>query len=457
MCAANPQDRIAPPRTNRFTKWRNFRSVIRLLGRNHTLFSTANLMKLSEETRRWLIPLAWLATAAITFSLGRFVAFIETPPTRAVTGTAATLQSGSVPNEEASAAVLTETTEDHDSPLQRLTGGQPMDEWLKNLLGQEDEISRMQGFLRLLELLGTSEEIEQALNVLLTNSSGWSRSKEFSMLLQKWAQFDPVKAMGFVEKLKDNGTKFGGYRAVLSTWTRRHAQEAIAWAEENGKPKDPDDRDGNWPMATIVDQIARTDASWALRLTEAQPVSRARGRMIESVVGQLVSQRGEDLAKQAAMEITDESLRTAMLARLAGQLADGNPQATAAWVTSLPAGEGRQRALGELIEQWSDKDPVAAATFLTRIPPSPDTDESRARLADNIQRKDPEGALAWAGTISEEQSRTRTMSELLRNWFRRDPDAASKWMLQDTQVPDDVKLRFPIQGANVGGATFRFE
>ena len=277
------------------------------------------------------------------------------------------------------------------------------------------------------------------------------------MLLQRWAQFDPVKAMGFVENLKDNGTKFGGYRAVLSTWTRRNAQEAIAWAEENGQPKDPDDRDGNWPMATIVDQIARTDASWALRLTEAQPVSRARGRMIESVVGRLVSQKGEEFAKEAAMEISDESLRNATLARLAGQLADGDPQATAAWVTSLPAGEGRQHALGELIEQWSDKDPVAAATFLARMPASPETDESRARLADNIQRKDPEGALAWAGTISEEQSRTRTMSELLRNWFRRDPDAAGKWMLQDTQVPDDVKLRFPVQGGTTGGGSFRFE
>jgi hypothetical protein len=422
----------------------------------YTAFPTANLMKLSEETRRWLIPLAWLATAAITFCLGRFVAFIETPATKPAIAASATLRSAPASTDEATGAVLIETVENRDNPLQRLTGGKPMDEWLKNLLAQEDEISRMQGFLRLLELLGTSEEIEQALNVLLTNSNGWSRSKEFSMLLQKWAQFDPVKAMGFVEKLKDNGTKFGGYRAVLSTWTRRNAQEAIAWAEQNG-PKDPDDRDGNWPMATIVDQIARTDASWALRLTEAQPVSRARGRMIESVVGRLVSQKGEEFAKEAAMEITDESLRNATLARLAGQLAGDNPQATAAWVTSLPPGESRQHALGALIEQWSDKDPVSAATFLTRMPPSPETDESRARLADNIQRKDPEGALAWAGTISEEQSRTRTMSELLRNWFRRDPDAARKWMLQDTQVPDDVKLRFPTQVGNTGGAGFRFE
>jgi hypothetical protein len=179
--------------------------------------------------------------------------------------------------------------------------------------------------------------------------------------------------------------------------------------------------------------------------------------MVESVVGRLVNQRGGEFAKQAAMEITDESLRNAMLGRLAGQLADEDPQATAAWVTSLPTGEGRQRALGQLIEQWSDKDPIAAATFLTRFPPSLETDDSRTRLADNIQRKDPEGALAWAGTISEEQNRTRTMSDILRNWFRRDPDAAGKWMLQDTQVPEAVKQRFPVQAGRAGGASFRFE
>jgi hypothetical protein len=45
------------------------------------------------------------------------------------------------------------------------------------------------------------------------------------------------------------------------------------------------------------------------------------------------------------------------------------------------------------------------------------------------------------------------MTELLRNWFRRDPDAARKWMLQDTQLPDDVKLRFPIQDAKNGRPT----
>ena len=207
-------------------------------------------MTIPHEFRRWVIPLAWLATAAITFSLGRFMSFIETPTTQPTT--AAPRSTVSEPISASNAATtrdLAEATETHQSPIERLTGGQPMDEWLKRLLGQEDEIARMQGFLRLLQLLGTSEEIEQALNVLLANSNGWSRSKEFSMLLQKWAQFDPAKAMAFVDKIKDNGTKFGGYRAVLSTWTRRNAQEAIAWAEENGQPKDKDDRDGNWPMA----------------------------------------------------------------------------------------------------------------------------------------------------------------------------------------------------------------
>jgi hypothetical protein len=191
-------------------------------------------MKLPDEIRRWLVPLVWLATAAVTFCLGRFMGYIETPATHSATVATAAPGSAPISAADASATVLTETTENHDSPLQRLTGGQSLDEWLKRLLGQEDEIARMQGFLRLLESLGTGEEIEEVLNVLLANPNGWSRSKEFSMLLQKWAQFDPVKAMAFVEKIKDNGTKFGGYRAVLSTWTRRDAQAAISWAQETG-------------------------------------------------------------------------------------------------------------------------------------------------------------------------------------------------------------------------------
>ena len=407
-------------------------------------------MNPSPEIRRLLIPAAWVATAVLTFCLGRMSSFIDAP--------AGSASPASQRGDSSAAAVETPAFsmpiadrdgETFTSPLQQLTRGQSIGDWLKRVLDEEDEIVRMNGLMRLLELLGTGGEIEQALNVVMNNGNGWSRGKEFSMLLQKWAQLDPAQAMAWVEKIKDQGAKFGGYRAVLSTWTRRSPQEAVAWAEANGTPDAKDEKDGNWAMATIVGQLSKTDADWALRLTQGQPMSRARGRMVDAVIGQFVSQRGEAAAREMVMNIPEETLRHGMMARLAGQLAANDPDAAAQWVATLPAGEGRQRALTELVSQWSENDPAAAAAYLAKYPASPETDDSRARLAQNVLRADPEGALAWANTISEAESRKRTVTDLVRNWMRRDADAAQKWV-QSSQLPDDVRARLGLPGA--GGA-----
>ena len=406
-------------------------------------------MNFSPEARRLLIPAAWLATAVLTFCIGRMSSFIDAPVPITTTSQHADSSAPAVDAPAFARPISRTEGETFTSPLQQLTGGQPIADWLKNLLNEEDEIARMSGFMRLMEVLGSGEEIEQALNAAMANGNGWSRGKEFSMLLQKWAQLDPAQAMAWVEKIKDQGAKFGGYRAVLSTWTRRSPQDAVAWAEANGRPDAKDEQDGNWAMATIVSQLSKTDADWALRLTEGQAMSRARGRMIDTVIGQFVSQRGEAAAREMVMNIRDETLRHGAMGRLASQLAANDPQSAAQWIATLPASDGRQRALTELVSQWSENDPAAAAAYLSKYPASPETDESRGRLAQNVLRKDPEGALAWAGTISEDQFRTRTVTELVRNWMRRDADAAQKWV-QTSQLPDEVRARLGLPGAGAG-------
>ena len=397
-------------------------------------------MKIPASLRRFVTPVAWLSTAALTFCLGRLTSFVEAP-VESQTAQARTGGSGNAASSgSAHAGGSVDFTKHLDvsgASLKELTNGQSIEDWLQHLLKQEDEIARMSGFMRLLESLQTSEDLEKALNVVLANSGGRSRGGEYSMLLQKWAQVDPKLAMDFLEKQKDPGAKFGGYRSVLSTWTKNNPQEAIAWAEANGVQQPAEGAEGgnpgqgnqgNWAMAGIVAQLAKTDVSWALRLTESQPFSMARGRMIDSLADQLVSQKGDTAAREAAMGISDENLRASMVARLTGQLARKDPAAAEQWVMSMPAGDTRKKAMSEFIGQLADKDPTAAATFLTKIPPSVESDDSRARLAQNVVRKDPETALAWAGSITDEKMRTSTTGNLVGDWLRRDSDAAKKWV-----------------------------
>lgn len=391
-------------------------------------------MKIPASLRRYVTPVAWLSTAALTFCLGRLTSFVEAPVDNPAaqartSGGGSSASSGSTSG--GGSAEFTKHLDVSAASLKELTNGQSIEDWLQRLLKQEDEIARMTGFMRLLESLQTSEELEQALNVVLANNGGRSRSGEYSMLLQKWAQVDPKLAMGFLEKQKDPGAKFGGYRSVLSTWTRNNPQEAIAWAEANGTQAAEGTggaNQGNWAMAGIVSQLAKTDVSWALRLAESQPVSMARGRMVDSLADQLVSQKGDAAAREAAMNISDPSLRDSMVARLAGQSAQKDPESTAIWVQSLPAGDTRNKAMAALIGPWADKDPAAAAAFLTKIPLSPESDDSRARLAQTIGRRDPESALPWAGSITNDQARMSTTQNIIGDWMRRDAEAAKKYV-----------------------------
>ena len=159
-------------------------------------------MKIPAPLRRFVTPIAWFSTAALTFCLGRLTSFVEapaeSPAAQARTSGGGTAASSGGAHSGGSVE-FTKNLDVSAASLKELTNGQSIEDWLQRLLKQEDEIARKSGFMRLLESLQTSEDLEKALNVVLANNGGRSRSGEYSMLLQKWAQVDPKLAMGFLE------------------------------------------------------------------------------------------------------------------------------------------------------------------------------------------------------------------------------------------------------------------
>lgn len=401
-------------------------------------------MKLPENIRSLVIPAAWLASIALTFGLGRLTSFVETGPEAQLAATtrmgapgasAASDAGNGLPGESGfSAASGSRGT------VEELTGGKPLDAWLKHLLGQEDEIARMSGFMMLLEKVNTPADFELALNTVLQNGNGGGRNREYSMLLQKWAKLDPQTAMTYVQSLKDNGAKFGGMNTVLQTWTRTSPQEAVAWAKANGTAGEQREGDGNLAMSAVIGELAKSDLGQALALAEGETASRARGRMIETLVSQLVRQRGDEAARETALNITDETMRNGMIRQLADRMAKDNPQKAVAWISSLPAGASRTSALADAVSEWAQKDAVAAAAYMTTLPAGAETDEPRARFARSVVRTDPAGALAWSASITDPQARTRSVTDVVGRWMRRDADAAKQWVTTST-LPEETKTQ----------------
>jgi len=425
-------------------------------------------MKLPENFRPFLIPAAWLATAAVTFGLGRLSSFVDSAPEKSVSvttpgaprGAVAGLDSASgdagwrtIPGAASSAATLEE-----------LTGGKPMGEWLKRVLVQDDETARMTGFMLLLEKLNTPEEIEAALAVVHSSGSGrgdWNilSIREASMLLQKWTKLDAKSAMGYAQKLEDRGAKYMGMNTVLQTWTRSNPQEAVAWAQTNGTSQTGADgggdrASGNWQMTAVLDQLAKTDLGQALELAQKEPVSMARGRTIQTLVSQLVSQRGEESARETALGITDDSMRGAMVRQLAERAARNDPAKAMEWVSALPEGATKTSAIAEAVSEWARKDATAAATYMATLPTGTATDEPRARFASSIVRTDPTSAIAWSNTITDPKARTESLGNVVGSWMRADADAAKKWVAT-SQLPEETKKEILTvaaqRGADWGG------
>ncbi|MEO8350359.1 MAG: hypothetical protein ABI680_01430 [Chthoniobacteraceae bacterium] len=390
--------------------------------------------------RRWAMPIVWLATATITFCLGR----LTSPQGRIVAeDRPSALQAQIDASSSRSTADPFPDTSDLDqlringsgiTSAEQLAHGASLEEWLKKLFDLDDDIARMTGFMRLLEVADASE-LQTALAVLRETNDNWGRSREFPMLMQKWAQLEPKAAAEFMGQQTDRAALFIGTRSVFSTWARQNPQESIAWAQEHGIMGQGNDTD-NWPMAVIVNEIAEQNPDWALQLAEAQPRSQARGAMLGAMISGLLEQKSQAEVRDQILALSDESLRNGMLVNLVSRVAREDPAATAAWVQALPAGEGRERAMTELINRWSDQDLAGAAAFLNQYPPSPETDGARQRLAETAVRNDPQSAIAWAGSITQEEQRFDALSSVVRRWYRNDADAARAWLQNSALAPE---------------------
>jgi hypothetical protein len=433
----------------------------------------------NSKSRFPIYAAAWLTTAVATFCLGRMTSgtLRETVfgGAKGEQGSAdGHSSSGSSAGASASKAgasddILARTFGGHATALNQILGGKTLEEHLKSLLKVDDEAVRMLGFLRLLEALNSPDDIKAVLELIGKENGGRFRITETSMLLQKWAQMDPKAAAEYAGSQRDY-SRFTGMNAVLRTWLKSSPDDAIAWAQANGIQNQEGDQqanrgpgrggidDGNWAMATLMGPLAQQNLNRALELAKNQPESRARGRMIDTLVEEMVAQRGLDEARNVLGDLPDDAFRAGM----AGQIVDKMLQKsepkdvlTQAW--AFPSGQTRKQAMGQVIGQVADKNPAEAATMITNLPDSPDLDSAKGRLAREITRKDPDGAIAWAQAISDAQERTQTLQRVIGGLARENPALAQQYatqygvQVQPQRGPDGGGFRGGGGGGSGGG------
>jgi hypothetical protein len=430
-------------------------------------------MTLSSKTRLPIYVGAWLATAVATFCIGRMTSDTlriggdvakkgnsAAAGSSTTSGHSATASSHGTPSEDVIARVFG----GHAVSLDQVLGGKSLEEHLKNLLKVDDEAVRMLGFLRLLEAMNNPDDIKAALELIAKEGNGRFRMTEQSMLLQKWAQIDPKAAAAFASTQRDF-SRLTGMNAVLRTWLKANPEEAIAWAEANGVQNQNEEQgnrgpgrggpeDGNWAIATLIGPLAQQNLERAMELTKEQADSRARGRMIDTLVDEMLAQRGMDATRNTLSDLPDDAFRASMASRLVDKMmADADAKDVAAQAWNFPSGETRERAMGEVVRRLADDDPVAAATLIQQYGNSPDLDRARINLVYEIANKDGGAAVVWLGAISDKQDQLATAQRVLPQIARQNPQLA-----QDTAAQYGIDLASLQQrrGGDGGGFGGRF-
>lgn len=440
-------------------------------------------MKISPKNRQYVLVGGWLATAAVAFAFGRMTGWLDTPtaPPQAASSKAVgggTSAGGLSNGNESGVGMVRQDGQfatDHTGTPQtvgQITGGQPLEDWLKKLMAQEDDIYRMQNFMKLLETMNSPEDIKTALKVIGSSRGGGrgpggffgGRMTEYGMLMEKFTQMDPKGAIAYAGE-QQGPERFMATASAVRTWTRLDPAAALSWAQteganlqmdfggrggpgggggEEGQPRE------NFALMGVVTQLAKTDLDKAISAASTAEMGRMSGRMVETLAAEMIGQRGDDAARKLVDTLPDGSFKNEYIQQLAGRLANKDAAGAAQWALTLPAGDAKRRALGEAVQELASKDVVEAGKFMLTVPAGPDTDSARERLAGAAARTDASGALKWAETISDAERKTRTIMSVTETALRTQPEVG-KQILEAASLTPEQKTQVAARAASERG------
>jgi hypothetical protein len=424
------------------------------------------ISKNSETKSRILMGSAWVLTAVVSFAVGQFaseapVPTVAAPSTGSASGTSSSpaasedSRAGGVFAADAAGNPATAAT------VGEITGGQPLEEWLKRVMEQEDELFRMQNFMKLLGALNTPADVEAALKVIMAGGGrgrgpgGMGRFTEMSMLMSKFVQLDPKAAMAFSTKL-EGGEKFMATSSALRTWTRLSPDAALAWAQTEGKdismdfgrgggpggPGGPGGGGGeegapkdNFALLSVVSQLAKTDLDKALTTATSMEIGRFGDRMVDTLANEMITQRGAEKAKSYLESLPAGQFRDQYLQQVANELSKKDPSGTTQWIGSkAESGDAKRRALGESVGNWVKSDFAAASAYVNSQPVGPDMDSARPAVLRVLASTDPQKAWSGITTISDPERQARAAFQVGSEMVKTNKDTATQ-IIQNTPIP----------------------
>lgn len=334
-----------------------------------------------------------------------------------------------------------------------------------------DPIARAEGFLQLVKDLSP----DQFLTVVDTyRGEGISEEDfgEYRILLTAWAKAAPLDALSYAKE--NTGSPFAR-QTILATWAKTDAIGAITWARDNFDNGGDENRANPW-LVGVIEGLASDNLGQATQLLEELPYSQGRGEALGAIFEE-ITQLGNDAGKSWVAGLSDPQLQAGAAARLAGLIAESDPEDAAAWAATL-GDDAMKRSARAIAERWIEKDltaatnwveaqpedviaaagpavvegilkqqdPAAASAWLSNYEGIPQFDDSVKSLVWRSMNDTPELAADWIMKLSSTKDQEQTFHRVLRGWMSRDADSANEY-IQNNPVPESILRRAQMQAA----------
>ncbi|WP_193211673.1 hypothetical protein [Luteolibacter marinus] len=342
----------------------------------------------------------------------------------------------------------------------------PADTDLSSILGLSSRLDRTQRLLAFLDRL-PADQFANVYDELRNSPSAELRGSERSLILQAWAERDPLSALTFLQENEANDWE---RETAVATWAANDPQAAFAWASSAADEGNVN----NWLLGATRG-IAATNPELA-RDFLAQLEGRTRDQAINAV-RPYVMQYGFDYAASWISGVSDDEVRNRASREMARDMANLDPEqagswnaaiadtdtrrdvsetvadrwartdldAARTWVEGLPENTKSEAAEG-VARHYARQDPAAAAQWLAGLGDNPDLDGARRILVEESFRNSPETSLEFVSNITDARAQEGYYWRYLGGWMRRDEAAARQWMNSNAQVlPERVVRRFNQQ------------
>jgi len=212
----------------------------------------------------------------------------------------------------------------------------------------------------------------------------------YEALFRRWAATDPIQAIEQRQSVPGQDADVRMLSAIMTVWVEQQPEAALKWLQS--QPDSESLPAGTWRRAMIADMFD----IWAAKDLEA--------------------------ATKACEQLPDGTKEMAWEYVL-NQRIEKNPASAAAYVTNLPAGDYRQRAIEALGNSWDGTNFLAWAQSL---PTEAERTVAFNRGLATLAGKDPQAA----SEIANQQTNVSgvVFGIIATVWFQRDFSAATNWV-----------------------------